>query len=79
MCRFGQETRRRCLIGSLFPVPAYGDAAFAPIAGAIRYVSAPGAIPPDYAAIPYTKRTAPFWPRVDDPFVGDNQAGEDRS
>ena len=54
-------------------------AAFAPIARAIRYVSAPGAIPPDYAAIPYTKRTAPFWPRVDDPFVGINQAGEDSS
>jgi microcystin degradation protein MlrC len=43
-------------------------AAFAPIAQAIRYVTAPGAIPPDYAAIPYTKRTVPFWPRVEDPF-----------
>jgi microcystin degradation protein MlrC len=43
-------------------------AAFAPIAQTIRYVTAPGAIPPDYAAIPYTKRTVPFWPRVEDPF-----------
>ncbi len=54
-------------------------AAFASIASAIRYVSAPGAIPPDYAAIPYTKRTLPFWPRVDDPFAGDNQVGESRA
>ena len=51
-------------------------AAFAPIAHAIRYVSAPGAIPPDYAAIPYTQRTVPFWPLVEDPFDGANQTGE---
>lgn len=44
------------------------QAAFAPIARAIRYVSGPGALDFDYAAIPYTKRTAPFWPRVADPF-----------
>lgn len=47
-------------------------AAFAPLARAIRYVAAPGAIPPDFAAIPYTKRTVPFWPRVEDPFEGVN-------
>ena len=44
------------------------QAAFAPIARAIRYVSGPGALDFDYAALPYTKRTAPFWPRVADPF-----------
>ena len=48
-------------------------AAFAPMARAIRYVSAPGAIPPDYAAIAFTKRTLPFWPRVCDPFERVNQ------
>ncbi len=48
------------------------QAAFAPIARQIRYVAAPGAIPPDYAAIPYTKRTLPFWPRVENPFEGVN-------
>jgi microcystin degradation protein MlrC len=44
-------------------------AAFAPIARAILYVSTPGAIPPDFAGIPYTKRRTPFWPRVADPFA----------
>jgi len=47
-------------------------AAFAPIAGQIRYVSAPGAIPPDFEKIPYTKRTQPYWPRVADPFARSN-------
>ena len=44
-------------------------AAFAPIASAVRYVAAPGAIAPDYGRIPYTKRTQPYWPRVEDPFA----------
>lgn len=48
-------------------------AAFAPIARDIRYVSAGGAIAPEFASIPYTKRTRPFWPRVADPFEGANQ------
>ena len=47
-------------------------AAFAPVAREIRYVAAPGAVPPDYAAIPFTKRTQPFWPKVADPFAGSN-------
>jgi len=42
-------------------------AGFAPIARAIVYVSTPGAIMPDHAAIPYTKRDGNFWPRVADP------------
>lgn len=47
-------------------------AAFAPIARDIRYVSAPGAVPPDYASIPYTKRMTPFWPKHPEPFSGSN-------
>ena len=43
-------------------------AAFAPIASGVVYVDAPGAVPPDYGAIPYTKRSPAYWPRVDDPF-----------
>ena len=39
------------------------QANFAPIARAIRYVSGPGALSFDYAALPYTKLTKPFWPR----------------
>jgi len=49
-------------------------AGFAPIASAVRYVSAPGAVPPEFDRIPYTKRTLPFWPKVDDPFTSTNQA-----
>ncbi len=44
-------------------------AGFAPIAREVRYVATAGAIAPDYAAIPYTKRTTPYWPRVADPFA----------
>ena len=43
-------------------------AGFAPIAAAIRSVATPGAIAPDFATIPYTKRRLPYWPRVADPF-----------
>lgn len=44
-------------------------AGFAPIATEIRYVSAPGALTMDFANIPYVRKTAPFWPRVADPFA----------
>ena len=44
-------------------------AAFAPIASEVRYVAAPGAVPPDYGTIPYTKRSGQYWPRVADPFA----------
>lgn len=48
-------------------------ACFAPIAAEIRYVATEGAVPPDFAAIPYTKLTKPYWPRVEDPFAGSNR------
>ncbi len=51
-------------------------AAFAPVASAIRYVAAPGAIAPDYDRIPFTKRTEPYWPKVEDPWAGTNQPPE---
>ncbi len=44
-------------------------AGFAPIAREVRYVAAPGAIGPDFAAIAFTKRTTPYWPRVEDPWA----------
>jgi len=43
-------------------------AGFAPIASRIAYMACPGAIPPDFAAIPYKRFTAPYWPRVENPF-----------
>ena len=48
-------------------------AAFAPMAREVRYVSAPGAIPPDFADIAFTRRVRPYWPRVADPFAGANE------
>jgi microcystin degradation protein MlrC len=44
-------------------------AGFAPIASEVIYVSCPGSIPPDFAAIPYQKFTDAYWPRVADPFA----------
>ena len=43
-------------------------AGFAPLAGRIEYVACEGAIPPDFADIPYRKFAAPYWPRVENPF-----------
>jgi microcystin degradation protein MlrC len=45
-------------------------AAFAPLATQVLYVSTPGAISPDFAAIPYRVRTLDYWPRVADPHAG---------
>ena len=42
-------------------------AGFAPIASEVIYIAGPGAITPDYAAIPYTKRDGTYWPRVETP------------
>jgi microcystin degradation protein MlrC len=44
-------------------------AGFAPLASAVHYVAAEGAIPPDFAAIPYENFTSAYWPRSDDPFA----------
>ena len=44
-------------------------AGFAPIAREILYMATPGAVGPDFAAIPFTKLNKPFWPRVEDPFA----------
>jgi len=38
-------------------------AAFAPLAADVLYVTSASAIPPDFAALPLTKRTTPWWPR----------------
>jgi microcystin degradation protein MlrC len=43
-------------------------AGFAPIAAEILYVSAPTAMPSNFATIPYRKFNRPYWPRVADPF-----------
>lgn len=44
-------------------------AGFAPIAKAIVYASPPGAMGREFAAMPYTKITRPWWPKSADPFA----------
>ena len=44
-------------------------AGFDAIATDVIYVDAPGAIRSDFAAIPYQRFTAPFWPKVEDPWA----------
>ena len=46
-------------------------AGYAPIASTVRYVVSTGAVPPEFGAIPYTKRSGPYWPRVENPFSED--------
>ena len=43
-------------------------AGFAPIASEVIYINGPGAVTPDYANIPYTKRDPNYWPKVENPF-----------
>ncbi len=50
-------------------------AGFAPIASRVIHVATPGAITPDYAAIPYTKRQADWWPLVADPLGRQSSSG----
>ncbi|WP_376096762.1 M81 family metallopeptidase [Roseomonas sp. CCTCC AB2023176] len=48
-------------------------AGFAPVAREVRYCATPnGAITPDYENIPFTKKTTPYWPKVEDPWAGTN-------
>ena len=42
-------------------------AGFAPLAAEVLYVTSPGAIPPDFAALALTKRKSLWWPRHENP------------
>ncbi|MEO1490864.1 MAG: M81 family metallopeptidase [Pseudomonadota bacterium] len=42
-------------------------AGFAPIASSVHYIAAEGAIPPDFANIPYRKFTDDYWPMSENP------------
>lgn len=44
-------------------------AGFAPIGSEVIHVATPGAITPDYANIPFTKRAPNYWPKVENPFA----------
>ena len=45
-------------------------AGFKPVAAEIIHVATPGAISPDMAGIPYTRRAPDWWPLVEDPMAG---------
>ncbi len=45
------------------------QAEFAPRAKAVVHLAAPGALTPDFAALPYRHRSLKYWPRVENPFV----------
>ncbi len=45
------------------------QAGFSPIAARIIPVATPGAITPDFANIPYTRRRRDYWPAIEDPFA----------
>ena len=60
----GLQDRKLVVVKSI----QHFHAGFAPIAAKIGYVSTPGALQPDFAAIPYTKHDGRLWPRVADPF-----------
>lgn len=45
------------------------QAGFAPIAAQVVQISGPGASPPDFISIPFTKRDDDYWPRTGNPFV----------
>ncbi|QFT61159.1 hypothetical protein FIU94_20175 (plasmid) [Sulfitobacter sp. THAF37] len=42
---------------------------FAPIAAEVIHLGTPGAITPDFANLPLTRRDGNYWPRVDNPFA----------
>ena len=44
-------------------------AGFAPIAAEVIHMASPGTLTADFASIPYTKRDANYWPRVENPFA----------
>lgn len=45
------------------------QAGFNPIAAHVIPIATPGAITPDFANIPYTKRAKSYWPALKDPFA----------
>jgi microcystin degradation protein MlrC len=44
-------------------------AKFGPLASRVVYVAAPGALDRRFEALPYTKRSLNYWPRVPDPWA----------
>jgi microcystin degradation protein MlrC len=66
MTKLGLDVASRKLV--IVKSTQHFHAGFAPIARHILYAAPPGALSPDFAAIPYSKLKAPYWPRVANPF-----------
>ena len=66
---FGLEPEKRSLLIVKSTQHFYGS--FAPIAAEVLYMSAPGAIPPQFAEIPYQNVDKRKYPWLDDPFAED--------
>ena len=58
------ESRKMVLVKST----QHFYAGFAPIASSVLYAAPPGALRPDFEAIPYRKMRRPYWPRRANPF-----------
>ncbi|MFO1061266.1 MAG: M81 family metallopeptidase [Dongiaceae bacterium] len=67
MTKVGLDPAQRKLV--IVKSTQHFHAGFAPIAKAVLYADPPGTLRTDFAAIPYTKLTRPYWPRVADPFA----------
>ncbi|MBV9520299.1 MAG: M81 family metallopeptidase [Hyphomicrobiales bacterium] len=66
MTKLGLDVGSRKLV--IVKSTQHFHAAFAPIAKAILYAAPPGALRPDFEAIPYTKLIEPYWPKTANPF-----------
>jgi len=66
MTKLGLDLASRKLV--IVKSTQHFHAGFAPIAKAILYAAPPGALRPDFEAIPYTKLIQPYWPKAENPF-----------
>ncbi|WP_341910052.1 M81 family metallopeptidase [Ferrovibrio terrae] len=67
--QFGIDVAKKAII--VVKSTQHFHAGFAPIAGEILHVQAPGAMRSDFADIPFQKVRGPYWPRVADPFAAE--------
>ena len=67
--QFGIDLKSKAII--VVKSTQHFHAGFAPMAGEILHVQAPGAMRSDFADIPFQKVRGPYWPRVADPFAAE--------
>jgi microcystin degradation protein MlrC len=68
MTKLGLDLAARKLV--IVKSTQHFHAGFAPMAKSILYAAPPGALRPDFEAIPYGKPTTPYWPKTANPFAG---------